>query len=422
MANMTLLKLMESLATAHTWSQAQCHPACVSHTNALPWTRQLWHMPLLPGTAACEITALYIRQSLKAVSAFGAADYLLYMAADALTEVASQMKALELRVTALSSARHSSPTSAEAPATARSVGSGHHQADSASSMSFNKVVGGPSIPIAQAEQRPSSSAALSGLSSQAEHGKEANALAPKAVAGSAITDRAAAGRAVPSTGLQGSTTGSVSLVPDLMSFSPAVSTRPTGLNQQPSGMLLHPLRSPQHSQQAAPSLNAASGVLNSAHVVALKPQPPSQQANSSHALVSGQQHHSQPSGHAAQVIPTQHAPSPQQPKQVTGTQGSDRSQLAGAGEKASSVPQSPSLLDSRTGSPLPGGSFYDNAVFGSPTPTPSPQRDALGSEPSLLSPGSSPRPQQQRGQLHPSTFGSKPAGESACCCCFPCLF
>lgn len=336
------------------------------------------------------------------------------MGADALTEVASQMKALELRVTALSSARQSFPTSAEAPATARSVGSGHHQADSASSISFNKVVGGPLIPIAQAWQQRTSSAAVSSQSSQAEHGKETSASVPKAAAGSAITDRAAAGRAIPGTGLQGSAIGSVSLVPDLMSFSPAVSNRPPGLNQQPSGMLLHPIESLQQSQQAAPSLDDASGVLNSAQAP-LKPQAPSQQANSSYALLSRQQHQSQPSDHARQVMPTQQATSPQQPKQVTGTQHSDRSQLAGAGEKASSVPPSPSLLDSRTGSPLPGGSFYDNAVFGSPTPTTSSQRDALGSEPSLLSPGSSPRPQQQRGQLHPSILGSKAAGESACC-------
>ena len=395
----------------------------------------LWYMLLLPGGPG-EITALQcmiwcnhgtIHQSFCSFVACRATDYMLYMAADALTEVASQMKALEFRVTALSTARHSSPTSAQAPATARSIDSGHHQADSASSISFNKVAGGPLIPIAQAEQRPSSSAAVSGQPSQAEHGKEASAPAPKAAAGSAITDRAAAGRAVPSTDPQPSSLGSVSLVPDLMSFSPAVSTRPTGLNQQPSGMLLHPIGSLQQSQQAAPSLDAASGVLNSAPVAPSKAQAPSQlassshalvsgqqhQANSSHTMVSGQQHYSQPSGHAAQVMPTQQAPSLQQPKQVTGTQGSGHSQLAGAGDKASSMPQSPSLLDSRTGSPLPGGSFYDNAVFGSPTPTPSPQRDALGSEPSLLSPGSSPRPQQQRGQLHPSTLGSKPAGESA---------
>ena len=337
------------------------------------------------------------------------------------------MKALELRVPALSTPCHSSPTSAEAPATARSAGSGHHQADSAFSISFNKVVGGPIIPIAQTGQRPSSSAAVSGQPSQAEHGKEASASAPKAGAGSGIKDRAA-----PGNGPQSSATGSVSLVPDLMSFSPAVSHRPTGLNQQPSGMLLHPIGSLQQSQQAAQSLHAGSGVLTSAPVAPSKPQAPSQQAssshplvsgqqhqaNSSHALVSGQQHHSQPLDHAAQVLPTQQAPGPQQPKQVIGAQHSDQSQLAGAGEKASSVPPSPSLLDSRTGSPLPGGSFYDNAVFGSPTPTPSPQRDALGSDPSLLSPGSSPRPQQQRG-LHPSTLGSKAAGESACCCCLP---
>ena len=51
-------------------------------------------------------------------------------------------------------------------------------------------------------------------------------------------------------------------------------------------------------------------------------------------------------------------------------------------------------------SPQPKTNLVDNAVFGSPTPTPSPQAGKmlpLGSEHSLLSPGSSPeqRPQQQ---------------------------
>ena len=328
------------------------------------------------------------------------------------------MKALEARVTALSSSRQGSPTSA--PATTESIDSGP-EADTASSISFNEALGG-SLAYAKDHtgQQSPSSAAVSGQSSQAVHGNDTSASAPKAAAGSAVTDREAASRAVPSIGAQARAGGDVSVVPDLMTFSPAVNTCPTGLNQQPAGTLLHPFKSLQQSQQAAPS-PAASVTLNGAHVVAPKQQQQaaSQLAHSSHALVSGQQQTHATAG-AAQEMPAMHALSLQQPKQAAGVMQSDRSQLAGTIDKASTAVQSPVLPDSRNGSPLPGGSFYNNAVFGSPTPTPSPQRNVLGSEHSLLSPGSSPRP-QQRGLLHPSALGSKSAGESACCCCFSML-
>ena len=341
---------------------------------------------------------------------------MVYTAADALVEVASQMKALEVRVTALSSSRQGSPTTAPAPATAESTDIGHQvgsRVDSASSISFNKAVG-VCLTYAKDHTGPQSpsSAAASGQSSQAVHGNDTSASAPKAAAGSAVTDREAASRAVPSTGPQGRAGRDVSLVPDLMTFSPAVNTRPTGLNQQPAGTLLHPFRSLQQSQQASPSPDP-SVALNDAHVVASKQQQraASHLAHSSLALVSGQQQIQATDG-AAQVMPDLHALREQQPKQAAGLLQLDRSR-----EKASTALQSPQLPDSRTGSPLPGGSFYNNAVFGSPTPTPSPHRDALGSEHSLLSPGSSPRP-QQRGLPHPSALGSKSGGEPACCC-FP---
>ena len=345
------------------------------------------------------------------MAAFGANDYVVYMAADALVEVASQMKALEARVTALSSSCQSSPTSAPAQATAESVDRGC-QADSASSISFNKALGGSVMSKNQAGQQTLSSARVSGHSSQAVH--DSSASGPKAAAGSGVTNREAASRAVSSTGPQGRAGEDVSLVPDLITFSPAISARPTGLNQQPAGTGLPAFRSPQQSQQAAPSHNAFV-MLNSAHVIASKQQQQaaSQLAHSSQALVSGQQQIQAVDG-AALVTPAVHVPSLEQPKEAAGLLQSDHFQAAGNVEKANSA----LLPDSRTGSPLPGGSFYNNAVFGSPTPTPSPQRDVLGSEHSLLSPGSSPRP-QHRGLLHPSTLGSNPAGESACCCCFP---
>ena len=357
---------------------------------------------------------LYVSHSLFKIAAFGAADCRVHMAADALVEVASQMKALEARVTALSSSRHGSPTAAPAPATAGSINSGP-QADTASSISFDKAVGGSLMPKDQPGLQSPSSGAGSGQSSQAVPGNDTSASAPSAAAGSAVTDREAASRAVPSTGLQGRAGVNVSLVPDLMTFSPALSTRPTGLNHQPVGTLLHPFTSLQQSQQAALSLDA-SAKLNKAHVVASEQQQQvasQPAAHSSQALVSGQQQIQV----AAQVTPAKHAQSLQQPNVAAGLLQSDQAQLAGAAEKASTALKSSLLPDSRTGSPLPGGSFYNNAVFGSPTPTPSPHRDALGSEHSLLSPGSSPRP-QQRALLHPSPPESKSVGESACCYCF----
>ena len=316
------------------------------------------------------------------------------------------MKALEARVSALSSSRQGSPTSAPPPATAESIDSGH-QADSVSSISFNKAVGSSLTPKDQAGQQSPSSAAVSGQSSQAMRGNDTSVSTPKAAAGSAVTDKEAASRAVSSTGPQGRAGGDVSLVPDLMTFSPAVSTRPTGLlNPQPAGPLLHAFRSLQQSQRAAPSPDASEMLIN-AHVVASKQQQQAASllAHSSQALVSGQQPIQAVDG-AAQMTPATHVLSLQQPKQAAGLPQSGQPQLAGTVGKASSTV----LPDSRTGSPLPDGSFYDNAVFGSPTPTPSPQRDVLESEHSLLSPGSSPRP-QHRGLLHPSTLGSISAGE-----------
>ena len=321
------------------------------------------------------------------------------------------MKALEARVTALSSSPQSSPKSAPPPTTAESVGSGH-RADSSASISFNTAVGGSLMPTDQAGRQLSSLAAVSGQNNGAVHRIDLSAAAaPKKAGGGAVADRAAApSRAVPSTDPQGRAGGNVSSVPDLMTFSPAVGIRPTGLHQQQGAMPLHPIGLLQQTQQTAPD---ASGSLNNAHVPASKQQHVPRLANSSQALVSGQQ---QGLTGAAQA-PDMHSLSLQQPKQAASAQQpasalhSDPSHPAGTAVKTSNAlhshaEHSPLLPGSRTASPLPGGSFYDNAVFGSPTPTPSPQRDGLGLEHSLLSPGSSPRPQQ-----HPLNMrASKPAG------------
>ncbi|KAL3137170.1 hypothetical protein ABBQ32_006737 [Trebouxia sp. C0010 RCD-2024] len=365
------------------------------------------------------------------------------MAADALVEVASQMKALEARVTALPSPGHSPPTAAPAPPTAPptapSVASGL-KASTASSISFSKPVGAALSHACQAEQQQPSSAARSSQSSKAEHDTESSATGPKAAAGSVPAYREVAGRAVPgagpegravpstdprgravpstdpqgravpSTDPQGRADGDASSVPDLMTFSPAVSSRPTGLNQQPAAAHLHPAGSLQQNHHAAPD---ALGLFNSAHVKGQKQQQEqgSQLTQSSENLAA-QQHTQTVSDDAGQSLLRAHAPTLQQPKQATGGLHPDRSQPAVKAERASlgtalQTRTEPSHMvpDSRTGSPLAGGSFYNNAVFGSPTPTPSPHKDVLGLEHSLLSPGSSPGLREHQPNMH----GSKPA-------------
>ncbi|KAL3148509.1 hypothetical protein ABBQ38_013950 [Trebouxia sp. C0009 RCD-2024] len=362
------------------------------------------------------------------------------MAADALVEVASQMKALEARVTALLSTSHSSPTAAHDPPTAPTAASAH-KADTASSISFSKPVGAALSHTHQTEQRQPSSAAVSSQSSKAVQDTESSAAGPRAAAAGSVPAYRAAGRAVPgpdpegravsstdqqgravpsvapqgravsSAGPQGRAGGDVFSVPDLMTFSPAVSSRPTGLNQQPAAVLLPPAGSLQQSHHAAPD---ALGLFNSPHVKASKQQQEqgSRLAPSSATLLAAQQHTQAASDDAGQSLLRAHAPSLQQSKQATVGQHPDRSQPAVKAERASTGTALHSHAElshvapgSRTGSPLAGGSFYDNAVFGSPTPTPSPQRDVLGLEHSLLSPGSSPGLSEHQPNVH----GSKTA-------------
>ena len=147
-------------------------------------------------------------------------------------------------------------------------------------------------------------------------------------------------------------------VPDLMTFSPAVGVRPPGLNHQPVS----------HSLLATAAAAAAS-----------READPLQQ-------------HAQPStAHMTQQLHTNLSTAFVRPTQPV---------LARMANSQGNVlhvePGLDSQPDSRPASPMPGISFYDNAVFGSPTPTPSPQSRLHDPSPPLLSPGSSPRPQQQQ--------------------------
>lgn len=275
----------------------------------------------------------------------------------------------------------------------------------------------------QTGQQQPSPPAVSNQSGKAAHGSNASTAGPdgELVArraaergvlstgpqGRAIASNAPQGKAAPSNGPQGRAGGDVSSVPDLMTFSPAVSSRPPGLNQQQASVLMHPIQSLQQAQEAQPD---ASGLFNSARTKAQQQQPGSRLAQSSATLLPAQQHRQAPPEDG--LLP---APSLQQPKQATGGQPSGQSQAVGVAEKASTstalhshAGQSSVVPDSRTGSPLPGGSFYDNAVFGSPTPTPSPQGGGWGVEHSLLSPGSSPGLNERQ----PNTpHDSRPAGK-----------
>ena len=262
--------------------------------------------------------------------------------------------------------------------------------DPTSVPTFIKPVAGPLMDTqATGEQQPSTSAPALAKVAQAGYTSEPDLAALVAQQGRVVPGTAPASREVPSmvapsTGHQGSI-GRTIATPDLMTFSPAVSTRPSGLQQQPEALPSQPVSLLQQTQQTAPQ--ASSNLMHSVPV--LSPQLQQQQQSrvsqsSALGLALGQQQAT-----AMQL----HQLEPSAVQVFTGMQTHPEQSHA----KQSHPEQSHALdmtSNSRAASPLAGGSFYDNAVFGSPTPTPSPQQGLLNTEHSLLSPGSSPRPQQ----------------------------
>ncbi len=291
------------------------------------------------------------------------------LGADALVEVASQMKALEARVTALASP-HTSPTSASSPARdatasrpAASVRTAETAADTASASTADARLGSRQAQAVQAVD--TSTAASSGkpatsLSGLPEHEQSMVAVSATELLRAAPNRPAAAPQANPS----GAIADSRVPVPDLMTFSPAIGTRPPGLNHQPVS----------HSLLATAAAAAASHEAD----------PLQQHAQPSTASMSQQLHTNLSTAMVRPAQPVLAAVANPQGNVLHGERGVD------------------SQPDSRPASPMPGISFYDNAVFGSPTPTPSPQSRLHDPSPPLLSPGSSPRPQQQQQQQHHS--------------------
>ncbi|KAA6427105.1 MAG: hypothetical protein FRX49_02862 [Trebouxia sp. A1-2] len=282
--------------------------------------------------------------------------------ADALVEVASQMKALEARVTALASL-HTSPTSASLPARhattsrpAASVRTGETAADTTSATTADARLGSRQAQAPQADGftvGSSSGRPETKLSGLPEH-QESKVPSSASELLNAAPHRSAA---APQANLSGAVADSRVPVPDLMTFSPAVGTRLPGLNRQPVS----------HSLQATAAAIAAS-----------------------HEADPLQQHAQPSTASMTQQLHTNLSTAMMQPTQPI---------LAAVanphGNTLHVQPGVDSQPDSRPSSPMPGISFYDNAVFGSPTPTPSPQSQLHDPSPPLESPGSSPRPQQQ---------------------------
>lgn len=284
------------------------------------------------------------------------------LGADALVEVASQMKALEAWVTALASL-HTSPTSASLPARhattsrpAASVRTGETAADTTSATTADARLGSRQAQAPQADGftvGSSSGRPETKLSGLPEH-QESKVPSSASELLNAAPHRSAA---APQANLSGAVADSRVPVPDLMTFSPAVGTRLPGLNRQPVS----------HSLQATAAAIAAS-----------------------HEADPLQQHAQPSTASMTQQLHTNLSTAMMQPTQPI---------LAAVanphGNTLHVQPGVDSQPDSRPSSPMPGISFYDNAVFGSPTPTPSPQSQLHDPSPPLESPGSSPRPQQQ---------------------------
>ena len=285
------------------------------------------------------------------------------LGADALVEVASQMKALEARVTALASPR-SSPTSASLPAReatasrpAASARTAEEAADTAPASTADARLGSRqalaalAVGSSNAASSGRSTTSLSGLPEQQE--SMAHASATKML-------RAAPHR--PAAAPQANPTGAIAdspvPVPDLMTFSPAVGTRPPGLNHQPVT----------HSLLATAAAAAASREAD----------PLQQHAQPSTVSATQQLHNNLSTAMMQSAQP------------VLAAVANPRGNILHVEPGVESQP------DSRPASPMPGISFYDNAVFGSPTPPHPPTRPLTNTRSPLLSPGSSPRPQQQQ--------------------------
>ena len=284
----------------------------------------------------------------------------LVLGADALVEVASQMKALEARVTALASP-HTSPTSASLPArdatASRPAASAKTAADTAPASTADARLGSRQAQAAQAvdtSTTASSSRPETSLSGLPGHQQSMVAASATELLRAAPHRPAAAPQANPS----GTVPNSPVPVPDLMTFSPAIGARPPGLNHQPVN----------RSLLATAAATAASREADTL------------------------QQHAQPS--TASMTQQLHT------NVATAMVQSAQPVLAAVANPHGNIlhvePGADSQPDSRPASPMPGISFYDNAVFGSPTPTPSPQSRLHDPSPPLLSPGSSPRPQQQQ--------------------------
>ena len=291
----------------------------------------------------------------------------LVLGADALVEVASQMKALEARVTALASPR-TSPTSASllardatASRLAASAKTAETAADTASASTADARLGSRQAQAAQAvatTDASSSGRPATSLSGLPEHQESMVTASTSELLRAAPHRPAAAPHASPSGGIADSRMP----VPDLMTFSPAIGARPPGLNQQPVS----------HSLLATAAAAAASREAD----------PLQQHAQPSTASMTQQLHTNLST---AMVRPAQ---------PVLAAVANPHGNILHVERGVDSQP------DSCPASPMPGISFYDNAVFGSPTP--SPQSRLHDPSPPLLSPGSSPRPQQQQQQQHHS--------------------
>ncbi len=300
------------------------------------------------------------------------------LGADALVEVASQMKALEARVTALASP-HTSPTAARLPVSAATASrpaasskTAEAAADTASATTADARLGSRQAEAAQAvdtSTAASSCRPATSLSGLPGHQDSKVAASASELLRATLNKPAAA----PHASSSGAIADSHVPVPDLMTFSPAVGICPPGLNHQP----------------VSHSLLATAAAAATSH----EADPLQQHAQPSTASMT-QQLHTNVS--TALMQPTQ---------PVSATVADPHGNVLHVERAVDSQP------DTRPASPMPGISFYDNAVFGSPTPTPSPQSRLHDPSPPLLSPGSSPRPQQQQ-QHHSDLLVSRAADGS----------
>lgn len=271
--------------------------------------------------------------------------------ADALVEVASQMKALEARVTALASP-HSSPASASSPATvtaARAVAGGRPDPPADGRLAHRQERD-PQAGGSRGGGTPST--ALGGVPGQHAEQQQGMVSSTASDVQGVASSREGAPPAGPSRG-----------VPDLMTFSPAVNGRPPA---------------PNHQSETRSLLATAAA------------------AAASHQADPVQQQHGQSGSDALTHRLLDDSATAAVESQHSGSSGGANT----TGNALHAQPGLDSQPGSRPASPMPGISFYDNAVFGSPTPTPSPQSRLHDPSQSLLSPGSSPRPHPPHPQEH----------------------